>query len=60
MCGNKNQISSKHRTAQSDRECLQVWEVERQVECATGNKRKYGFGSECAVLCGNIGSKWTP
>jgi len=45
-------------SAQSDRECLQVREVEWQMECATGNKRKYGFGNECSVLWGNYGSNW--
>ena len=44
----------------SDRKCLQLREAERQVECATGNKRENGRGSECTVLCGNFGSKWTP
>ena len=41
----------------SDREYLQARVVERTVECARGNKRKYGFRSECAVLRGKFGSK---
>jgi len=32
--------------------------ADRQVECATGNKRNYGFGSDCAVLWGNYESIW--
>ena len=34
--------------------------TERQVECGAGEKCKYGFVSECAVLWGNIASKWPP
>jgi len=56
----KNQMSLQIWSAQSDRECLQVREVESQMECATGNKKNYGFGIECSVLWGNFGSKWTP
>jgi len=34
---------------QSARDCLQVWEAERKVKYASGNKREYGIWSECAV-----------
>jgi hypothetical protein len=32
-------------------------EMDSQVECPTGNKRKYGFGPEFAVLWGNFAFK---
>jgi hypothetical protein len=35
-----------------------VNEMGSQVDCATGNKRKYGFVPEFASLCGNFTLKW--